>query len=323
MRTLLGLSLVLCTTCADTTADPSDGSVQAADAPAGKPLYELTSTALPATVVCDDAACDVFASDVDVPTRVYSRGRADGSTELVFDGYDLDTLYWATRGEVRRIDTGAYADMSRPRDGRVWLANASGLIQLDALGRVWRTIEPPVALSSPFVDVVGDSVVFGGYDEVAEAPRVWRHDAGASIEMTPESFWVADVVAINDQYLLFLGYGYYHVWHINDGDIAERGGSDDQFDRAVRCGPDSYWVGGGTGITAYCDDVATCSESFFHSPHYHFQVGSVGCVGQSLWSLFDGELRETTPALVETTSEVDWRHLWTDLGFAWRIRPPR
>lgn len=299
------------------------------DADLGTPIDMIPSTPIEGTVLCEKKTCDVAIAASKAPTFSHSRGRADRSSDLVFDAPERTGLYWASSRGVTRLTTGRYEDFSRPVNGRIWISfSDSTLIEVDQLGRVWQELAAPAdePVLTPFVEQVGDALLYGGMlaDEDNRDSRTWSYRAGTWTEITVLENWADDAVAINDEYALLLGYGYYNVWHIDDGVVELGGGSDDIFDSAVRCSTNDFWVGGGTGMQGHCAVPNLCDPVEVQSNTYVFGPSSFGCVDGDLVSFVGGEFLKVEPGGATSSSPAPQRlrHFWTDLDVTWNVVEP-
>ena len=134
--------LAVACACSDTNAGATDANADQniSDAAPQTPIGSIASTLLDAEVQCNDTSCDIRVTEIEAPTRVYARARADRGEALVFDGLDRDTLYWASAANVSVLATGPYTDFSRPLRHRVWVASDTQIRQIDQSGQVWDEI---------------------------------------------------------------------------------------------------------------------------------------------------------------------------------------
>lgn len=321
---LCTLLAVTATGCSSPASDViPDASAEVTQDASTIPLASINATLLAAEVSCISGACDIQLSESEGPTRFHARGRAHAGQALVFDGFDRDTLYWASSTSVTRLDTGRYRDFSRPVQGKVWVASENSLRQIDQQGNVWQEIsEFPQILSTTFVDEVGGTLIWGGLDEELRRSAVWLWKEGVWTQIALENASVDEVVALSDEHALFLGYGNYYLWTKGEVGLDKRGGSDDLFDKAVRCSPTEYWAGGLTGMAQHCDVAGICSFAG-ESTFYDFQQESIGCVDQGLVSYIEGTLRRTEPdGSTSSTPAPNLRHTWADLDVQWTVSSP-
>lgn len=328
--TLLHTTLFGCALLAAACSNSSDSTVNDIDSGAEQNTLDASSsdiqvgsivaTKLDAEVLCNESSCDVRVTELAAPTRFDAKGRADGGEVLVFDGFDNDTLYWASATGLTILETGPYVDFSRPVDGRVWVVSETRIRQIDQEGRVWQEISelPNPLLTDTFIDQVGDAMLWGGFPT-----QLWMWQDGSWTELSlGDNVGVTNIVALSDDHALFLGNGYFYLWNIHDHSLERFAGTDDAYDSAVRCSPTEYWAGGWTGMKLHCDVNTTCSFGV-ESTFYDFEAHSIGCVDSGLVSFLYGDFRRTEPDGSASSSPApDMRHLWADLGILWTISNP-
>lgn len=277
-----------------------------------------------ATTTCAGNRCELVLPAEEVSG---TRMRAHGNTLAV--ERDADSLIIVGEEEVSVVEVPGMETFSVGADEQVWLVVDGEIVAIDTSGRVDRRCSVP-ADSGRVRDVVQtrQGVLVSTVVEATVEPLLFLGTEGGWAELETEVNAI-EMVPFREDQVFVLGVGYYEVQDLATGTRELLGGSDDDFSGVAVCEDGSYWVGGMTGILAWCEATHACTDVDAEPSGYPFQgFGHSRVCGADRTLHWRDPLQDEVGSIqldgVRTSSPlpVEVRSEWAHLGRSWTVSNP-